>query len=391
MGKSDENICSVCTPTRREFSRPFSEYLGRYFEAQPDCAMVKVVPPKGWKPRASSYPRLETLQVRTPIQQNALGQKGTFRCFLVEQKDINAKEYKELALSERYSRPKRCRGVEESKSAVSISEQMHERAFWSTVTTNPPIYGADTAQSLFDDELDWGWNLRNLGCLLKQQKIASIPGVTAPMTYFGMWKAFFTWHVEDADLYSINYHHFGEPKVWYCVSPKHRKKFEEMAATLFPDLSKACKAFLRHKDILLSPNVLNTFHIPYSVAVQKPGEFIVLNAGAYHAGYNLGYNCAEAINFALDQWLEIGKQAVACTCGMLKDGVRIDMDLFNESCQTQDKSPLEERSEEDQSNNKKRKKFVVRISTGRLKTHSDGSWSRGRKQTHNNKQDFIYY
>jgi hypothetical protein len=38
-------------------------------------------------------------------------------------------------------------------------------------------------------------------------------GVTTPMTYFGMWRSFFGWHKEDADLLSINYLHFGAPKV----------------------------------------------------------------------------------------------------------------------------------------------------------------------------------
>jgi len=33
-------------------------------------------------------------------------------------------------------------------------------------------------------------------------------------------------------------------------------------------------------------------------AKQEPNEFIVLNSGAYHSGYNLGFNCAEAVNFA---------------------------------------------------------------------------------------------
>lgn len=33
---------------------------------------------------------------------------------------------------------------------------------------------------------------------------------------------------EDADLFSINYLHFGAPKVWYCVSPSQRAKFERM-------------------------------------------------------------------------------------------------------------------------------------------------------------------
>lgn len=54
-------------------------------------------------------------------------------------------------------------------------------------------------------------------------------GVTTPMTYFGMWRSFFGWHKEDFDLLSINYLHFGDPKMWYCVSPKHQDKFERMA------------------------------------------------------------------------------------------------------------------------------------------------------------------
>ena len=51
-----------------------------------------------------------------------------------------------------------------------------------------PLYGADTPLSLFDEKLNFGWNLRNLGCLLSKYKVPDIPGVTTPMTYFGMWK-----------------------------------------------------------------------------------------------------------------------------------------------------------------------------------------------------------
>ena len=41
-----------------------------------------------------------------------------------------------------------------------------------------------------------------------------------PYLYFGMWRATFSWHVEDMDLYGVNFLHFGAPKTWYCVPPK---------------------------------------------------------------------------------------------------------------------------------------------------------------------------
>ena len=34
----------------------------------------------------------------------------------------------------------------------------------------------------------------------------------------------------------------------------------------------------------------------------------------YHAGFNLGLNCAESVNFALESWIELGRKAKACNC-----------------------------------------------------------------------------
>ena len=44
-------------------------------------------------------------------------------------------------------------------------ERVPERAFWSAVTSNPPLYGADTPTSFFDRRLPFGWNLRDLQVL----------------------------------------------------------------------------------------------------------------------------------------------------------------------------------------------------------------------------------
>ena len=41
--------------------------------------------------------------------------------------------------------------------------------------------------------------------------------------------------------------------------------------------------------------------------VQRAGEFMVTFPHGYHSGFNMGYNAAESVNFALHRWVELGK------------------------------------------------------------------------------------
>lgn len=200
-----------------------------------------------------------------------------------------------------------------------------EEKYWKSLNFSNPMYAADMPGSLFDEDTK-EWNvakLPNLLDLLGQP----IPGVNTAYLYLGMWRATFAWHLEDVDLYSINYIHFGAPKQWYSISQKDAPKFEAAMKSLWSSDAKACDQFLRHKTYLVSPSILKSkFGVTVNKVVHREGQFVITFPIGYHSGYNLGYNCAESVNFAIDNWLQYGKTARKCQCEA--DSVFIDVDWF---------------------------------------------------------------
>jgi jumonji domain-containing protein 2 len=130
------------------------------------------------------------------------------------------------------------------------------------------------------------------------------------------------------DLYSVNYLHFGAPKFWYAIAPEDRERFEILAQGMVPEMWRACPEFLRHKELLISPTLLEQNGIPFTRMVQHPGEFVVTYPGSYHSGFNTGFNCAESCNFATEAWVEYGECAGSCEC--VPDSVKLDMSIFED-------------------------------------------------------------
>lgn len=153
-----------------------------------------------------------------------------------------------------------------------------------------------------------------------------IPGVSNPYVYVGQWKSMFGWHKEDHDLYSINYVHNGAPKFWYSIDLKHNKKFEKFLNEKLPESYSRCPEFIRHKTTLVNPKILVQNGFKMVKAIHNQGEFIVSRASAYHQGFNFGFNIAEAVNFASDDWLRIGCNTKFCRC--FPDSVKIDFHKF---------------------------------------------------------------
>uniref|UniRef100_A0A673TS29 [histone H3]-trimethyl-L-lysine(9) demethylase n=1 Tax=Suricata suricatta TaxID=37032 RepID=A0A673TS29_SURSU len=302
-------------PTMEEF-KDFNKYIV-YMESQGahHAGLAKVIPPKGWKAR-QTYDDISDMLIACPLQQVVSGRAGVFTQYHKKKKAMTVREYRQLANSPKYWAP-----------LHSDFEDL-ERTYWKTRLFDSPIYGADISGSLYDENTQ-EWNLGHLGTiqdLLEQEDGVVIEGVNTPYLYFGMWKTTFAWHTEDMDLYSIDYLHFGEPKTWYVVPPEHGQRLERLATELFPGSARACDAFLRHKVALISPTVLKDNGIPFSRITQEAGEFMVTFPYAYHSGFNHGFNCAEAINFATPRWVDYGKVASQCSCGEAR--VTFSMDVF---------------------------------------------------------------
>uniref|UniRef100_A0A6G1S6U7 [histone H3]-trimethyl-L-lysine(9) demethylase n=1 Tax=Aceria tosichella TaxID=561515 RepID=A0A6G1S6U7_9ACAR len=305
-------------PTLEEM-KDFNEYIKKIHEDGGHRAgLAKIVPPREYVPRKAGYEdeSLYQMEIISPIRQEVTGEGGLYQQMnIVDRKKMSVRNFKRLS---------------EEKHPTPVYEDAAnlDRIFWKNVFTNPSIYGADVAGTLFDDDVN-EFNLTRLRTILddiQDDYGVTIQGVNTTYLYFGMWKSSFCWHTEDMDLYSINYLHTGAPKSWYCIAPEYGKRFERLAEGFFPQSFKNCKAFLRHKTTLISPQVLKKYSIPFSRCTQEAGQFMITFPYSYHSGYNNGFNIAEATNFATEHWIDFGKWASRCECST--ESVKISMQTF---------------------------------------------------------------
>ncbi|KAL3616788.1 hypothetical protein CASFOL_039182 [Castilleja foliolosa] len=173
-----------------------------------------------------------------------------------------------------------------------------------------PSLSGDTK---IDQYVKSGWNLNNLarlpGSVLSFEE-GNISGVVVPWLYIGMCFSSFCWHVEDHHLYSLNYLHWGDPKIWYGVPGNQATQLENAMKKYMPDLFEENPDLLNELVTQLSPSVLKSEGVPVYRVVQKSGEFVLTFPRAYHSGFNCGFNCAEAVNVAPVDWLQHGQSAV---------------------------------------------------------------------------------
>ncbi|CAH8542482.1 unnamed protein product [Schistosoma guineensis] len=131
-----------------------------------------------------------------------------------------------------------------------------------------------------------------------------------PWCYVGMAFSCFCWHTEDHWSYSINYLHMGEPKTWYGVPTNYADAFELAMRSEVPELFVNSPDLLHHMTTMVSPSRLQAHGVPVYRTDQMVGEFVVTFPRAFHAGFNQGFNFAEAVNFCPADWLEYGLNCI---------------------------------------------------------------------------------
>ncbi|XP_063944173.1 lysine-specific demethylase JMJ18 [Daucus carota subsp. sativus] len=176
-----------------------------------------------------------------------------------------------------------------------------------------PKKSPSLTENISDTYVSSGWNLNNFprlpGSVLCFEE-SDISGVMVPWLYVGMCFSSFCWHVEDHHLYSLNYLHWGDPKVWYGVPGTHASDLEAAMRKHLPDLFDEQPGLLHELVTQMSPSILMSEGVPVHRVVQHSGEFVLTFPRAYHSGFNCGFNCAEAVNVAPIDWLQHGQSAV---------------------------------------------------------------------------------
>lgn len=164
-----------------------------------------------------------------------------------------------------------------------------------------------------ENYIDSDWNLNNLP-LVDQSVLkyigGDVSGMKIPWMYVGMCFATFCWHNEDHWCYSVNYMHWGDAKTWYGVPGDEAEAFERTMKKAAPELFDSQPDLLHQLVTMMNPNILMADGVSVYRTDQRKGEFVVTFPRAYHAGFNQGFNLAEAVNFAPADWVKIGRECV---------------------------------------------------------------------------------
>ncbi|KAL4479492.1 hypothetical protein ABPG72_011814 [Tetrahymena utriculariae] len=307
-------------PTEEEFKDPYKLFEMLHQQGYHKHGIVKIIPPKSWKPQYNFDKITEKVTTRTQI----LAELSQAQPFSQNNDQYTYKEFKKMA--DDFKKTYKF----QTKTSFQNEYRQIEYEFWEHVE-HPELfkdeleveYAADlpskkygSAFSVMDNMHNSTFNLNNINSIKNSlfqhfsKDHSGISGISNPWVYLGMMFASFCWHVEDLYMCALNYLHIGEAKTWYGIPPEYKYKFEEVYKKTYPHIFKKKPDVLFHINLMLSPAVALENGIPVYRTEQKPGEFIFTFPKTYHAGFSHGFNCGEAVNVITFDWFQNYQEAV---------------------------------------------------------------------------------
>lgn len=195
--------------------------------------------------------------------------------------------------------------------------------------SEPTPYLINEPGTLFTSKIDF-----NLDKLIRGDRLTSgtvtdnMSGITSSMVYVGVRGSVFPAHLEDWDLGSMNYLHYGAPKMYVIIPPSQAEQFQkhclsEMQAAgisgkFNPYNNKPCDNIIQHKNFIVLLDILRAKSIKFKLILQFAQDLVLLMPGCYHFGCNLGMNVAESRNFMHAHYQEtkiLRLDFIPCSCG----------------------------------------------------------------------------
>ncbi|XP_057516761.1 putative lysine-specific demethylase JMJ16 isoform X1 [Amaranthus tricolor] len=131
--------------------------------------------------------------------------------------------------------------------------------------------------------------------------------ILAPQLHVGMCFSCLPWALEEHHLYKLQYLHFGAPRIWYGIPGSESHNFEAIAKKHLPWSDDKQADLLHTPGRQLSPATIKAEGVPVYRCIQRPGEFVLFLPGAYHSGFDCGFNCAVSSVLAPLDWLPHGQ------------------------------------------------------------------------------------
>lgn len=190
-----------------------------------------------------------------------------------------------------------------------------------------PVYAINIRDSLFDDDEPWNFNTFGFKhSIIHGHQGEMMNGIQNSYLNIGMLYTWFYMHCEDSNLASLNYLHSGADKHWICVPNCERSKLTNaLMSWLGSNYDYGCETVYRHKCFIVDETFLLKHGIKYTKLIQHPGELVFTLYGAFHWGWNSGFNVCESMNLASPKFKRIYDEVLLCesTCEYSSMPIRV--------------------------------------------------------------------